>query len=406
MSWIDELRRVTLPDGRKLIGASFRGVPFFVESVERSGGRRAVVHEFPFRDDPFVEDLGRGARGYRVDGYTLGDDYLAQRDALLDAVEADGVGELVLPYYATVRAICVKYGVRESRVEGGIAVVSLEFAEAPTQTPVPTEVVDAAEKVSESADAAVEATAAELEEQYDDDGLPAFAFETAAAALETAAEFMSEVLGPVITATQELAVFSGHIASLTAQAASLVRTPGDAITGLHEAITGLEETIAAAPGEVMDALIETYDIELESPVITATSTRERELENLTALIAAIRRIVAIEAARLAPLVAYASSEEAAAARDRIAAMLEEQAAGADDTAYPALVDLRSQVLRAVPGGSAFASVVTVNREVPIPSLLLTYQLYGSVDNEADVIARNDIRHPGFVAGTLKVLSDG
>ena len=64
-----------------------------------------------------------------------------------------------------------------------------------------------------------------------------------------------------------------------------------------------------------------------------------------------------------------------------------------------------EVLRSVPGNNAFASVITVTRRVAIPSLLLTYQLYGDVDQEADVIARNNVRHPGFIAGDLKVLSN-
>jgi prophage DNA circulation protein len=64
------------------------------------------------------------------------------------------------------------------------------------------------------------------------------------------------------------------------------------------------------------------------------------------------------------------------------------------------------VLRAVPGAQAFAEILTVTRNVAIPSLLLAYQLYGSVDLESDIIARNGTRHPGFVAGDLKVLSDG
>lgn len=406
MTWRDSLRTVTLPDGRKLVGGSFRGTTFFVEVVELTGGRRAVVHEFPFRDDPFVEDLGRAARGYRVDAYVIGDDYLTDKEKLLEAVEAEGSAELVLPFYKTIRAICVKHGVRESRLEGGIASFSLEFAEAPTQTPAPTQVVDAPAQVSAAADDALAATEAELVEQHDGDGLPGFAFESLETALTRAADALDEALAPVVTETQELAEFTGRIALLTAQASSLVRTPADVLGGFREAITGLATTILDAPGDVMNALFNAYGVELETELIVATSTRERELANQTALIAGLRRVIALEAARLAPLVEYTTIDDAIVARDRVAEMLEEQAGEAGDTAYPALVDLRSQVLRAVPGASSFSSVVTVTQNVPLPSLALTYRLYGSVEREADVIARNRIRHPGFCAGELKVLGDG
>src|SRR5262245_27796266 len=119
MTWREDLRRIAI-DGRELVGASFRGAPFLVESSERSGGRRVVVHEFPLRDEPFVEDLGKRGSVFRVDGYVIGDDYLTQRDALLAALEDEsGPGELVHPYHGVRRAVCVNLGVRETRSDGG-----------------------------------------------------------------------------------------------------------------------------------------------------------------------------------------------------------------------------------------------------------------------------------------------
>ncbi len=408
MTWREDLRRVTLPDDRRLIGASFRGATFFVDSGDRSGGRRAVVHEFPLRDDPFVEDLGRKARSFRVDGYVIGDDYLTQRDSLLAALEdTEGPGELMHPYHGVLRAIAVSYSVRESKGDGGMATFSIEFAETPTQAPVPTEVVDATEQVSDSADAAITATKAEFAERYDDEDMPSYAFGSAVTALSSASEALGDALAPITTTTQELASLTATIEQLKTQAVSLVRQPDAVLDAFRASITGLIETAASAPLAVIDALADSYLADLGALIISATTPiREREQTNQTAMIGALRQVIAVEAARLTPLVPYESIEQATATRDKVVAMLEEQAGLAGDTAYPALVDLHSEVLSAVPGDNQFASIVTVTRNVPIPSLLLAYQLYGSVDLEADIIARNSIRHPGFVSGDLKVLSDG
>lgn len=408
MTWREDLRRVSFA-GRQLIGASFRGVPFFVETADRGGGRRAVVHEFPLRDEPFVEDLGRKARSFRVDGYVIGDDYLLQKNALLDALESTaGPGELILPYYGgqAIRAICTSISVRETRADGGMAVFALEFTETPTQVPTPTEVVDHPSRVAASADVAMVATTTELAEKFDPSDLPAFALATAETAIRVAAATLGQVLAPIANSAQEAAALAGQIRLITTRASSLVREPGGIIDAFRTAFSVLASTLNAFPGEVLGALSDAYGVNLGGPPAETTSTRVRERANQIAITGALRRVMAIEAARLAPLVPYASLEDATAARDRVAAMLEEQAAGAGDAAYPALVTLRSDVMRAVPGGAAFARVVTVTRRVAIPSLLLAYQLYGSVDQEADVIARNAIRHPGFVAGELKVLSDG
>lgn len=406
MTWREDLRRITIA-GKKLIGASFRGKPFFVESGERSGGRRVVVHEFPLRDDPFVEDLGRKARTFRVEGYVLGDDYLAQRDSLLAALEAvDRPGELVHPYYSrSITAVCVSVSVRETRSEGGIAIFAIEFAEAPAQAPTPVIEVDSVSVVAASADTAIAATKAELVEKYNPSGLPSFALASAETALRSAADGLGAALAPAVGVTQELSAMTAQITLLTTTAASLVRQPTDILDAFRQAIVVLGGTAAAAPGAVLNALTDAYAVNLGPAVSLGTATREREAENQAALVGGLRRVLAIEAARLAPLVPYVSIEEATATRELVAGLLEEQGAGAGDTAYPALVDLRSQVLRAVPGSTVFASVITVTRRVAIPSLLLVYQLYGSVDHEADILARNSIRHPGFVAGELKVLSD-
>lgn len=405
MTWREDLRRVKLPDGQNLIGATFRGVAFFVDTSARAGGRRTVVHEFPFQDDPFVEDLGRKARTFNVAGYVLGDDYLAQRDALLAALEDEsGPGQLVHPYHGVRSAICQSVSVDESRVEGGFAKFSIEFSETPTQAPSPTVVVDGAGQVSDAADAADAATDAEFLEQFDPTGLPAHALASAETAITTASATMRSTLSQVVSATQEAAALNGQLTLITAEAASLVRAPALILSMFRTAVTAMTTTLLNGPGAVMNGLFDAYAA-LFAPLVTpTTATRVKELANQIALTSALRRVFAVEAARLAPLVPYVSIDDATAARDQLTAMLDEQAGLAGDTAYPAIVDLRSQVLNSVPGGATLASIVTVTRNIPIPSLLLAYQLYGDVDLELDLVARNDIPHPGFVAGDLKARS--
>jgi prophage DNA circulation protein len=405
MTWRDDLRRVTLPDGRRLIGASFRGVPFFVESAERSGGRRVVTHEFPLRDDPFVEDLGRRARVFQVQGYVIGDDYVLRRDEIIAVLEdTAGPGELVHPYHGVRRAICSGLSVREAIADGGMALLAIEFTEAPVQSVTPSEQPDLIPLVGDSAAAAATATQTEFEDGYLVAGLPAFALESASAALTTATEAVGAALSPVVRVTQELAQLDAKVHLIQAQASSLVRQPAAVLDAFTFAFTSLAETTLSAPGDVMRALLDAYAVDLGPAVPETTATRQRERANQLALTSALRRLMAIEAARLAPQVDYESIEEATAARDAVAAALEEQAATAGDTAYPALIQLRADVMRAVPSETTFARLLTVTRRVAIPSLLLSYQLYGSVDEEPDILARNRVRHPGFIAGDLSVLS--
>ena len=114
--------------------ASFRGVPFVVDSADGDGGRRIVTHEFPLRDKPFTEDLGRAAQRHRIRAFVIGDDYQDKRDALLKACQdADTVGTLVHPWLGNRQVRAGRLRWTESKDRGGYAAFDIEFIEAGDQ---------------------------------------------------------------------------------------------------------------------------------------------------------------------------------------------------------------------------------------------------------------------------------
>jgi prophage DNA circulation protein len=83
---------------KSLYQASFRGVPFHVTKIDLKVGRRTVVHEYPQRDQPYVEDIGRATRKLTFTAFVVGDDYIEQVEKLIGAIEAPGAGTLVHPH--------------------------------------------------------------------------------------------------------------------------------------------------------------------------------------------------------------------------------------------------------------------------------------------------------------------
>lgn len=109
--------------------ASFRGVPFAVVSGEGMFGRRVAIHEYPYRDTVWVEDLGRSARRFTLRGFLVHDsriysagDVFAQRDALVAACETGESGLLVHPtlgelsVYVPDGGLRIEEGVESERV--------------------------------------------------------------------------------------------------------------------------------------------------------------------------------------------------------------------------------------------------------------------------------------------------
>lgn len=63
-----------------------------------------MLHEYPNRDQPWVEDLGRSPRVINVSGFIVGEDIVLRRDRMIAAAEAPGdVRELNHPTYGLLR---------------------------------------------------------------------------------------------------------------------------------------------------------------------------------------------------------------------------------------------------------------------------------------------------------------
>jgi prophage DNA circulation protein len=118
------------PPWRKaLVPASFRGAVFHVETGSHATGRRVALHEYPKRDTPYAEDMGRRAKRFRIEGYVIGPNYKTGRDALMQACEQEGGGALIHPTMGTLQVICEAINTTETREWGGYCIFDLSFVE-------------------------------------------------------------------------------------------------------------------------------------------------------------------------------------------------------------------------------------------------------------------------------------
>ena len=417
---------------------SFRGVPFRVDTDELSGGRKAVIHEYPLRNEQFVEDLGRRGRSFRVDAYVIGDDYIEQRDRLISALEKEGVGELVLPYLdiGTKRVVATDFSVRESREEGGIALFQMTFEESPELAFLPESLKDIVGDLDASAFASMTEFSTDFLDNYDIVDQPPFtrrslsglvssaggalrnalapvfgAIATVAGGVERVGTAVGSVVAVVDEAAELAASIKRKVDSLILDADMIVRDPfvsADRFRDVFESIFQSPDL----PSRKIDALLEAYDFVPSSPKPEPiTSHRTQEATNYDALQQMIQRMALTTAARFAVRVEYESYEQAIETRDLILEKLDEQIDVADDKAYAAIVDLRGALVDAVPGDSSnLARILTFTPPATLPSLVIAHRLYGATrieERDQDLVSRNGVRHPGFVLGgrPLNALSD-
>lgn len=119
MSWIDRLQV-----------ASYRGQTFAYEQISLSGGRRVAVHEYPFADEPYPEDMGLKAREFTVNAYFIGSNYDLPATHFEAALDTKGPGELVLPLSGMQSVQLITWQRTDTTAQGGMARFTLKFVQA------------------------------------------------------------------------------------------------------------------------------------------------------------------------------------------------------------------------------------------------------------------------------------
>jgi prophage DNA circulation protein len=391
--------------------ASFRGVRYVVEERGLGTGRRTVLHEYPQRDEPYSEDLGRRARTISQSAFVVGDDYMTARDELLAACEEAGAGELIDPWEGVLSVVCVRCQLRENLQEGAFARFTLTFEEAGVNV-APVAETDTAWAVTDTASSAAASSVTTFGATYSTSTRPSYlaglsqvVLGDVADGLETAERLARGGLEPAAEVFRDLANFREDIVALSYTPASL----GTEI----DRLTGSVADLATDPNDRIDRMLELAEtlVDLE-PQTTSTPARIQAGVNQEAIVSLQRRAAIARAAAAVPDVEFASYEEAQDVRGRVLEALDVEllAAGefyTDDT----YLELRALYAAVADDIQARASTLArLSRFTPpatMPALAIAQHLYGDATRDEELIARNGIPHPGFTPGgsALQVLTD-
>jgi len=375
--------------------AAFRGVPFEVESVSFSGGRRVAVYEMPGSDQAVTEDLGRKPRLAPFAAYVIGDDAQAQAFELLQALETEGPGLLVHPVFGELRVNATDYAMTLSWDQGRALQFTLSFVEAGELEFI---TVDTGEDLDIAADALDVSVAEYLAGTLDTGGMPGVLTD-AMAAVSSVLDAVEAVVATPFAIIADAADIIADIAALKARVSALAQAPADladAITGLLARIgdlVGLRSLATAAGEEMATAVPDTDDARQR----IANAYAVRRLLTQASLAAAARVL------RDTDLTVY---DDAIAERDALSQLLTDEQLSASDDGAVACAGLRMAVVSDVTARAArLARVTTFTPPAVVPAVTIAARLYGDTERTDEILTRNGIIHPLFVpAEALQVLT--
>jgi len=393
------------PLSKSLRPASFRGVPFQVESTDMGVGRRTQLHEYPQRDIPYNEDLGRAARDLSFEGFVVGADYVAQANRLLDALEQPGPGTLVHPWFGTLTVSQQDKARVSFNQQLGLARFSFSFIES-GELSFPQAAAATSAQSRLAAESIQTAAVSDFAKGFSVAGVQDFVTTQAKADLAT----LFATLGGGKVPGLALLGYADRAASYLQSAISLLASPSSLGWGIV-GFLGLAPYVGTAYRwqALAAALVRlSKHNAFTPPYVPAnyTPSRQQAYTNTKAVNALARQVILAQAVGATSFASAAVHDDTVALRNVVTAALDAEALNASDNAYTALTDARGVVWQDLTTRARdSARLSTKTPPETTPALVLAYDWYEDASRATEIVTRNQIRHPGFVPPLpLKVLT--
>lgn len=415
MTWKDDLLPAKLDD-----------VEFHYRSVKDRAGNRNVLHEFPGGDAPFVEELGRKAQRWIVEAFLLGENYHVALHNLTDVLDTPGVRKFQHPYKGELPAkLLGEYVVTRTDTEGGIGKVAFTLVEAGLGFPLTP--VDSGANVRKLAGLAL--LALEGKTKFSLLGAIKGVIAAVLGALGKALSAINKVNGKIAAALGVLDSAAFLVDSIGDSLTKLINTPGALMNKLNNLlgsviglVTGLLDLVPQTAVGVEEPHYPQADILLETfvalsafealPEAIPTNTPQAALE-VAAVDAVNLNISAATLALTASAATTADLESAAGAAKMQAALV----GGFDKTLATPDLDPEVAEIFAALKAETVKHLTAVQQDLPnlsahipkqtLPALVVAYELYEDASRDGEILRRNKVRHPNFLAGgvPLEVIAD-
>lgn len=403
--------------------AEIGGVKFHASAADTGVGRRTVVHEFPGRDTPFCEDMGKAASDFVLDGFLVGEDYLDRKNELIRVLIKEGPHTLIHPSMGTLQVSLVsKARLREQFIERrGMVTFSLSFVEAGNEAQ-PTTVVDTQQAVEDACDDCYAAMEDDFASSFSIDDLPGWSVDSIADEIGRISDVITSVRNGLQLDLSALSVLNRAGNLFKSNLVGLLATPGALATELSSLVRGIvglfdfsaaQDQIfggIAGAGRPIGALLPLGSYGKPGsvyprPVITETTpVRRMQAANQAAVFDLIARAAVVESARTSVYVPFNSVNEANTMREQLYDALDELLLDAPDNVYASLKAVQVAMVRDITArGADLMQLSTITLPGSMPARVLAYLLYGSGDYADEIVARNQaegtVLHPLFMPGS-------
>lgn len=444
-SWADNLKT-----------AQFGTVKFLYEDVSTSAGRRTTIHTYPYRDDVWVEDLGKKPRQFEVRGFLVENDLVtkggpvaAQRNLLLAICESDTPQTLIHPTLGTQENVaCLGIELRDRRDLGLVIEFRLSLIITGKRL-YPWTAIPIQQNVNANVQQSWLAAAEDFAKSVASDiQLGASIVQQAVSTVVGYIQFGLNVVNDVKSIINQVSSLSGNfgrlfgganngfagnnppastsatVSSLLAQGSAnlaAVSAAGTALstsasnisdsTDLQAAASNLMSAIADTASDPADAVQMLSSIAQYTPAVNAASgiIGAGMATMAAAMSALIRRTALAQLATTLTTYQPSSQQDALSTLTNAVSLFDTEiltaADNGDDNSYLALRALRqSMILDMQTRAANLAPIASFNMPTPLPALVLANRIYRDATRADQLVTQVLPVHPAFMPVSFEALA--
>lgn len=409
--------------------ASFRGVPFEVEASGITVGRRTVVHEYPQRDRPYVEDMGRATRNITLQCFVVGSDYLEQAQALMHELEEPGPGTLIHPWLGEMEVTITSVSELQFDQGLGVASVTITATEA-GDLELPAVTADEDTEALEAADAVEKSAVDKFCEDFDLSTINDWIDSALEGSLLDALNFVSAGdLGKLFDYAEGVANLADKAMALLSTDPKIFATRLAGTLGLSRWATTVSAWRGVAKSlknlcrhDKLKARMKAYAERKGEPMSDVT---RQVMKSQAAIETLVRQLLIAQMVGVSTLVATSkdvsspdgeedtrtttrSYDEIVELRDELCQVLDDELLMEEnDEMYQVLDEARTAIFDVLTHkADALQHVVIVKPDDVFPAVVLAYDYHDDADRDLEIARRNGVEHEGFCpASELRVLSE-
>lgn len=401
----------------QMLPASFRGISFLIPQASVPVGMKVQLHEFPQRDEPYAEQMGKQAQVHRLVCWIIGDDCFERRDKFMEALETPGAGELVHPWLGRMQVKAGEAELTHDFKQGGMAAFAVTFyPDIPLK--FPTAKVNTQQQVVKASDSLLDSALAR--------------YKSAMAKVDQArlglARLRNSLSGVYTVIQQQFSTITGAFTNLTGFVQSLMNAP-DSLSSLFSSYfsefsvddylgddsgSSYRNSVATATQQT-EAVASINTVSDSGGVDAAAASQATANLVQDALLVQVALIISempvasqpvstatvasVEQQAVQPIVRpeVPVADDVLELRDNLNEAIFQASLKADPEHYMVLNTLRQTIVKHLTAvAESGVRLVEITPPETLSALVLAYRRFGDATRESEVVQRNRLRHPGFV----------